>query len=117
MARLTTKEAEKQILELRPLVDYNEERERNGHVTLAEETASFDIIEGLHYCERRYVVGDGKDAWVYIAVLSPTAKAQLAVSASPLRSIKKVKDHAAEFDRKVLFAMNAAHLKLPLILV
>ena len=107
MARLTTKEAEKQILEMKPLVDYEQDREIMGHVTLLSEDFSTDIIDGLHYSERRYRVGSGEEASVYIAILSPNAKAQLAVSASPLRTIKRVKDHAAEFDRKVLFAMNA----------
>lgn len=107
MAILTTKEAEKQILELKPLNDYENDREIMGHVTLISEDFSTDIIEGLHYSERRYRVGSGEEASVYIAILSPDAKAQLAVSAAPLRTIKKVKDHAAEFDRKVLFAMNA----------
>ncbi len=107
MARLTTQKAEKQILELIPLEDYEKERERSGHVTLLSEEDAFDIIEGLHYSKRRYRVGDGGETSVYLAFLSPDAKAHLAASASPLRTIKRVKDHAAEFDGKVLFAMNA----------
>ncbi len=108
MARLTSEQAYKEILEMFPLDDYEQEREREGHVTMLSEEDSFDIIEGLHYCKRRYRVGDGREATVYLTTLSPDAKASLAASASPLRTIKRVKDHAAEFDKKVLFAMNAS---------
>ncbi len=107
MARLTSEQAYKEILEICPLEDYASEREQSGHVSLVCEEDSFDIIEGVHYSKRRYRVGDGREAFVYLAFLSPEAKASLAVSASPLRTIKRVKDHAAEFDKKVLFAMNA----------
>lgn len=108
MARLTSEKAVKEILEWCPLDDYEEERARNGHVTLLDEVDSFDVIEGLHYSKRRYRVGDGREADVYLTTLSPKAKAHLAASASPLRTIKRVKDHALEFDGKVLFAMNAS---------
>lgn len=107
MARLTTKEAVKQILDLIPLEDYEQERAREGHVTMLSQEDDFEVIKGLRYCKRRYRVGSGEETTVYLAFLSPEAKATLAVSASPLRTIKRVKDHAAEFDRKVLFAMNA----------
>ncbi|MBQ9778163.1 MAG: phosphodiester glycosidase family protein [Clostridia bacterium] len=100
--------AYEEILQLYPLVSYEENRKTEGDVTLLFEKESFDIIEGLHYCSRRYQVGDGRGVDVHIAFLSPTAKAQLAVSAAPLRSVKMVKKHAEQFPRKAYYATNAS---------
>ena len=99
-------DAYKEILEMYPLVSYEEDRAKNGHVTkLSEENT--EVIAGLRYSRRRYRIGDGRETDVHLMILSPNAAAQLAVSACPLHTIKRVKDHAIDFDRRVLFAMNA----------
>ena len=98
--------AYQEILEMYPLVSYEEERARNGHVALLSEENT-EVIEGLTYSRRRYRIADGRETDVYLMILRPDAAAQLATSVCPLRTIKRVKDHAIDFDRKVLFAMNA----------
>lgn len=100
--------AYEEILQMYPLLSYEENRQKEGHVSLLFEKESFDIIEGLHYSSRRYRLGNGHETDVYVAFLSPNAKAQLAVSAAPLHKIKKVKKHAEQFPRKAYYATNAS---------
>ena len=97
-----------QILEILPIVSYEEDREKYGNVTLVKEHERRTLKEGVVYSKRTYRLGNGKDTQVYITTIAPDAKAQLAVSASPLRSVKFVKQHAEEFDGSVLYAMNAS---------
>ena len=97
-----------EILKVLPIVSYEEDREKNGHITLVEEHEKRTLKEGVVYSKRTYRLGNGKDVKVYITTIAPDAKAQLAVSASPLRRVKFVKQHAEEFDGDVLYAMNAS---------
>ena len=97
-----------QILQILPLVSYEEDREKNGHITLVKEHERRQLKEGVVYSKRTYRIGNGKETQVYITTIAPGAKAQLAVSASPLRTVKFVKQHAEEFDGSVLYAMNAS---------
>ena len=100
------------ILNEYPLDDYEAERAEYGYMKMVKETDRRTLCEGVEFCERLYTRGDGVEVWVYLTTISPNAKAQLAVSASPLRTLKFVKQHAAEFeaafDKKVLYAMNAS---------
>ena len=96
-----------QILEMFPLGSYKEDRARNGRVALIEETERRALTEGVTYKKRLYRRGNGRDVWVYLAEVAPDAQAEIAVSACPLKTIKPVTDHAAEWDGDVLFAMNA----------
>ena len=98
-----------QILELFPLISYEEERAQVGYMTLEREVERRELAKGVTYIKRRYLRGDGRGVDVYLAAVAPDAQAQLAVSACPLRTIKYVKQHAADFDGKVLFAMNASY--------
>jgi hypothetical protein len=95
------------ILAEYPLVDYEQDRKENGHITLLTESERFDIVEGMTFAQRRYRVGNGRETDVYLVTIAPDAKVQLAASASPLRKVRMVKRHVAEFPGKVLFAMNA----------
>ena len=97
-----------QILELFPLVSYEENRERNGRVALIEETDCRELAKGAAYKKRLYRRGDGKDVWVYLAEVLPDAQAQIEVSACPLKTIKTVMAHAEEYGGDVRFAMNAS---------
>ena len=99
-----------QILELFPLVSYEQNRRENGHVVLAEEADRRELTKGVTYRKCRYRRGDGKDVWVYLTEVAPEAKVEIAVSACPLKTIKPVLAHASEWDGAgdVLFAMNAS---------
>ncbi len=103
---------EKMILDEYPLDDYEAERAEYGYMSLVKETERRTLYPGVEFCERLYTRGDGVEVWVYLTTVAPDAKAQLAVSASPIRTVKFVKQHAAEFeaafDKKVLYAMNAS---------
>jgi len=98
-----------QILELFPLISYEEERAFSGHVSFVREEECRSLAKGVTYHKRLYKRGNGDDVWVYLAEVAKDAGAELAVSACPLRIIKPVLAHAAEFDRKALFAMNAGY--------
>lgn len=96
-----------EILQMYPLVSYQENRQKNGHVELVEESEYRILAEGAFYRKCRYRRGDGKDAWVYLAEVAPDAQTQLVVSACPLKTLKTVKAHAQESEGDVRFAMNA----------
>lgn len=100
------------ILNEYPLDDYEAERAESGYMQLVRETERRTLGRGVEFCERLYRRGDGVDVWVYLTTVAPDAPFQLGVSASPLRTVKFVKQHAAEFeaafDRRVIFAMNAS---------
>ena len=104
-------DARQQILEMFPLVSYEEERTRSGSMTFVAETEKICPIEGLSCLTRLYKRGNGSAVWVYLAILSPTAKAQLAVSACPKHTIRQVREHAQQFDGKVIFAANASFFR------
>ena len=55
-----------QILELFPLVSYEQNRKESGHVAPAEETDRRELTKGVTYRKCRYRRGDGKDVWVYL---------------------------------------------------
>ncbi len=95
------------ILAEYPLVDYEKNRESEGHISLVTESERFDVVEGMTFAQRRYRLGNGRETDVYLVTIAPDAKVQLASSVSPLRKVRMVKRHAAEFPGKVLFAMNA----------
>jgi uncharacterized protein YigE (DUF2233 family) len=97
-----------EILQMYPLVSYQDNRRKNGHVELVEESERRALAEGAVYRKCLYRRGDGKDVWVYLAEVAPGAQAEIAVSACPLKTIKPVTAHAAEFEGNVLFAMNAS---------
>ena len=97
-----------QILELFPLGSYGEDRTKNGHLSFTEEADVRKLAEGVTYRKRLYRRGDGRNVWVYLAEVAPDAKAEIAVSACPLKTIKPVTVHAADFEGDVLFAMNAS---------
>ena len=97
-----------QILELYPLVSYEEDRARNGMVTLVREAETRCLTQGVTYKKCLYRRGDGRDVWVYLVEVEPDASAEIAVSACPLKTIKPVTEHAADFEGDVLFAMNAS---------
>ena len=95
-----------------PSLDYAQDRAHSGSICLVEETEHRRLAQGVEYSKRLYRRGDGKDVWVYLTTIAPDAPVQLAVSASPLRTAKTVKDHAAGFEKTfgvpVLYAMNAS---------
>lgn len=99
------------ILDEYPLDDYDADRSAHGHMTLVKEIECRTLCEGVVFSERLYTRGDGVQVYVYLTTLSPRGRAQLAVSAAPLHTIKFVKQHAADFEnafgKKVLYAMNA----------
>lgn len=97
-----------QILQLFPLGSYEEDRAKNGHVVLIGEAEKRRLAEGVTYRKRLYRRGNGRDVWVYLAEVAPDAKAEIAVSACPLKTIKPVTAHAADWEGNVLFAMNAS---------
>ena len=97
-----------QILELFPLVSYDENRAKNGHITLVEDRDCRTLAEGVTYRKSLYRRGDGKDVWVYLAEVAPDARADIAVSACPLKTIKPVLAHAEDFEGDALLAMNAS---------
>lgn len=97
-----------QILEMFPLGSYEEDRAENGHVVLVEETECRTLAEGVTYRKRRYRRGNGRAVWVYLTEVAPDARAEFAVSACPLKTIKPVTAHAADWEGNVLFAMNAS---------
>ena len=99
------------ILEICPLSSYEEDRAINGNVQFIRETEQRKLCPGVTYRKRLYQRGNGADVWVYISEIAPDAQAQLAVSACPLHTIKHVKQHAADFDGEVLFAMNAGFFR------
>ena len=78
-------------------------------MTLQEKREEREIYQGVKYCKYGYRNGNGKDVWVYLVIVSSNASASLAVSASPLGTVKMVKRHAAEFDGYVLCAVNAGY--------
>ena len=100
------------ILEAFPLRDYAEDRATLGHVHLAETAQTETITEGVTYKACRYVLGDGRDVWVYFALIAADAPVQLAAAAAPLRTIKTVKDHCISyennFETPVYLGMNAS---------
>ena len=100
-----------QILQICPLTSYEEDRAANGNMQLIKEPECRILCPGVTYRKRLYKRGNGADVWVYIAEIAPNAKAQLAVSACPLHTIKHVKQHASDFDGDVLFAMNAGFFR------
>lgn len=81
-----------------PIRDYGEDRKILGHVTLAESLVPEQIAPGLTYRKCRYKLGDGRDVWVCLAMLSPDAPVQLGVSAAALRTIKTVKNHCIDYE-------------------
>ena len=97
-----------QILEMFPLVSYEEDRAREGYISLAEEAEVRTLAEGVTYKKCLYRRGDGRDVWVYLAEVAADAQAEIAVSACPLKTIKPVTEHAADWEGDVLFAMNAS---------
>lgn len=103
---------DKVILNEYPLDDYEAERAEYGHITLVRETERRALGEGVEFCERLYTRGDGVEFWAYITTVAPDAPYQLAVSAAPIRAVKFVKDHAADFERvngkRVVYASNAS---------
>ncbi|MBQ9777960.1 MAG: phosphodiester glycosidase family protein, partial [Clostridia bacterium] len=99
---------DEKVLQLYPLISYEEDRAKDGRMVFVEQAEERELYEGVHYRKCLYRRGDGSDVWVYITTIAPDAPAQLAVSASPLRTVKMVKRHAAEFDGHVLYAMNAS---------
>ena len=98
-----------QIEELFPIVSYEEDRVRNGGVVLCEETEQCTLCGGVTYTKRLCRRGDGSMTALYITRIDPDAQAEIAVSACEHGTLKHVKHHAAEFDGKVLFAMNASY--------
>lgn len=102
---------DRKIEEKFPLRDFAEDRRLLGHVSLAETAEQEQLTPGLTYRKCRYVLGDGRDTWVYLAIISPGIPLQLGVSASPLRTIKTVKDHCISyektFDTPVYLGINA----------
>lgn len=97
-----------EILQMYPLVSYEDDRRKNGHVELVEESENRILAEGAVYRKCLYRRGDGKDVWVYLAEVAPDAGAEIAVSACPLKTIKTVVAHAQECEDDVRFAMNAS---------
>lgn len=95
------------ILAEYPLLDYEKNRENEGHISLVEESERFDITKGVTYIQRRYRLGNGRETDVYLVTVAPDAKVQLASSVAPLRKVRMIKRHVTEFPGKVLFAMNA----------
>ena len=63
------------ILESCPLLSYEEDRKNNGNMQLAEEAEQRLLCPGVTYRKRRYQRGNGADVWVYLAEVSPNAKA------------------------------------------
>ncbi len=100
------------ILAEYPLDNYAAERAQYGKMRFVREERRRELAKGVLWRECLYRRGDGVDVWVYLTTIAPDAKAQLAVSASPLRTLKFVKQHASEFEaaynKKVLYAMNAS---------
>ena len=100
------------ILNEYPLDDYEAERAEYGHITLDREVERRALGEGVEFCERVYRRGDGVEVWVYLTTVKPDAPFQLAVSATPIRAVKFVKQHAADFERvngkRVVYASNAS---------
>ena len=100
------------ILNEYPLDDYEAERAEYGHIVKVRDVERRDLAPGVTFCESVYRRGDGVDAWVYITTVAPDANYQLAVSATPIRAVKFVKQHAADFekvnDRRVIYASNAS---------
>ena len=70
-----------QILELFPLVSYEQNRKESGHVVPAEETDRRELTEGVTYRKCRYRLGDGKDVWVYLTEVAPAANARAVADA------------------------------------
>ncbi len=109
---MANKDYDKIILDEYPLDDYEAERAEYGHITLVKETERRMLGEGVEFCERLYTRGDGVEFWAYITTVAPDAPYQLAVSAAPLRTLKFVKQHAAEFEqafgKRVIYASNAS---------
>ena len=95
-----------QIEALFPLVSYEEERARNGRITLLDETQRV-LHPGVRYTKRTCLRGDGKPTALYITLIDPGAQAHLTVSACPHGTIKHVRQHAQDHGGPVLFAMNA----------
>ena len=100
------------ILQEYPLEDYEANRAACGYMELVRVTRERTLTDGVQFRECLYRRGNGDDVWVYLTTIAPDAKAQLAVSAAPLRTIKMVKNHAKEFEEffgiPVLYAMNAS---------
>lgn len=78
-----------QILEMFPLVSYEEDRAREGYISLAEEAEVRTLAEGVTYKKCLYRRGDGRDVWVYLAEVTADAQAEIAVSACPLKTINR----------------------------
>jgi len=100
---------EEQILEKFPLCSYARDREENGRVTLDQVEEERELAEGVEYRKCLYHRGEGEPVWVYLILVSPGARARLAVSAAPRGTIKMVKRHAEEFEGRVICAMNAGY--------
>ena len=100
-----------QILELFPLISYEDDRKTNGHMTFIEETDRRSLAPGVTYTQKLYQRGNGKDVWVYITTVAPDAPVKLAVSACPLGTAKLVIDHARDHEDNVLYAMNASYFR------
>ena len=88
---------------------YQEDRKRNGFLSMVEETENRILDTGVRYYKRLYRRGNGELVWTYIAVISMNANVSFAVSVAPSGTIKKVKRHALEFDGHVICAMNAGY--------
>lgn len=112
---MATKNYDQMILNEYPLDDYEAERAAYGHITLAREVERRTLGEGVEFRECVYTRGDGVDVWVYLTTIKPDAPYQLAVSAAPIRAVKFVKEHAADFERvngkRVIYASNASFFR------
>ncbi len=106
------KNLDEQILKEYPLDDFDTDRAAFGSMALVQVVRERTLTEGVLFRECLYRRGDGKDVWVYLTRIDPDAKAQLAVSAAPLRTAKFVKNHAKDFENffgiPVFYAMNAS---------
>ena len=91
------------------IITYEQERKKNGFLSMAEEMESKALYHGVHYYKRLYIRGNGERVLIYLTVISPDAHAAFAVSAAPSGTIKMIKHHAAEFDGYVICAMNAGY--------
>ena len=99
----------KQISNGDSFISYEQDRAENGFLSLMEKMESRELYTGVRYEKRLYRRGNGERVLVYLAILSPVAKATFAVSAAPSGRVKMVKRHAAEFDGYVICAMNAGY--------
>lgn len=90
-------------------ISYQEDRAKNGFLSIEEETENRKLYEGVQYYKRLYRRGNGDSVRVYLAVISPDAPVKFAVSAAPWGTIRKVKRLASEFDGYVICGMNAGY--------